>query len=98
MKHTHTAAHHGGFTKLVSKSHAWVEIVVIADVGLVFKPDTEGQIELVAGSEIVLHESGKFRLIHVDSGIAGILCELAWSSGQIVGQAREGPRADEVIL
>ena len=113
MKDAKTSAQRRLFTQLVSEAHSRINVVVIADIGLILPAESEREVEFLAYFKIVLHKSGKFKLIVVQDGISGSTCELKrrLQSGltspteryrvkhaKVVVQARKRPRSDEVVL
>ena len=76
MENSNASAHRCLFTQLISETHTGIEVVVIADVGLIFETHSERQIEFLGDLEVVLNESGKFKLLVVQERIAGSSREL----------------------
>src|SRR5262249_27942069 len=90
MKYAKTAANDGRLRKLVGEAHSRIDIVVVADIGLVLETKSERQVEFLADFEIVLNKAGELKLIDVEPGIAKGPCELCRSRGRAVSTSKTG--------
>ena len=72
MENTGSAAQGHRLGQLITEAQSWIEIVVIADVGLRFIARAERQCECLRRLPVGLHETSQFKLVEVQNRIASV--------------------------
>src|SRR5206468_6092232 len=98
MEHAGASTQGSSFCHLESETHAWIEIVAIANIGLSLVTHAERKIEFLRWPPVVLQKRPEFQLVHVEPWVALIPCERNGSAGGVIGQAGERESPDEVIF
>ena len=86
VKETEASAQCRCPAELKGQAHSRIEIIMIADIGLILIPDAKRQIEFLGHFPIVLNEACEFKLIDIQSRITRSSRKLQRRVGKVIRQ------------